>query len=498
MSEPVPNWRKEQPNYLDVWSKTVDRLDSVRRDDIVIDWHGVNPDMWDGYSIRPPLSYIKEKSVLAAISTDETGQSMSLQLPEKPFQDDLDFRSQNLVISIRHLLNRIETDDTTFFTPFLPELNQFYGRSTCFETAIARAEVEGLGIIQPVTADDLTLHSIRVHELVSQLFRLFGMNLEPSLPGRIASRLIQQMDGIQGCRVFKIAGVRGLIEKYGPLATFTRSAAIQTIRQFDESSRKAQFEKYEQLHIAPREGAKLKPEHAFEYLVEHDVFRAGLDLKCPVCDLQFWLPLDDVKTKVACSYCGKNFNVSGQLKDRDWAYQRSGLFGREDHQEGSIPVALTLQQLATTISERRMVYVTAANISPVSAAIKPCETDFALLTQDRSGIIQVAIGECKSAGCKITEDDVTNLTQVANAFPHRIETFIIFSKTGTFSPDEITRCRKAQEKFRWRVILLSERELEPYFAYADTAKEYDIKGYPHSLADLAQNTHQVFFEPKRK
>jgi hypothetical protein len=48
-----------------------------------------------------------------------------------------------------------------------------------------------------------------------------------------------------------------------------------------------------------------------------------------------------------------------QLRDRNWAYRRSGLFVREDNQGGGIPVAVTLQQLDTMLRARLLAYAPA-------------------------------------------------------------------------------------------------------------------------------------------
>lgn len=452
---------------------------------------------WNGLNVKPPVKHFEDKSVLGSLADDGSIPTVSFQLPDKPFFDDISSRMQHVVVSVYPLID-IRHEDFTFRTPFIPELNKYYGRECYFNYNAARAEADGLGIITDVTNEHLTLHALPTRNLIAKVFEAFGMKAELSQAGLIANQLIRQMGGIQGCRVFKIVGVRELIEKYSPYQSFTRSAATQIIGHIDPQTGKPDFSAYESLFIEPRTGAKLKPQAAFTYLVKKGVFRVGLKFDCPGCNLEFWLPLDNVATKVICEYCGNEFNTTPQLKDRDWAYRRSGLFGREDHQEGGIPVALTLEQLHTTLDMDWIIYNTAMNIASVTPPINPCETDLVAITQSGDGRIRLVIGECK-AGYDITEQDVTNLNKVADVFPpERFDVFIVFSKTLPFKEVEIERCRAAQNKYRYRVILLSSRELEPYRVYEKTAKEFDIKPTVVSLKDLAEATHNIFFEAKRK
>lgn len=78
--------------------------------------------------------------------------------------------------------------------------------------------------------------------------------------------------------------------------------------------------------------------------------------------------------------------------------------------------------------------------------------------------LQVAIGECKGAG-QITEDDVRNVSLVADApaAGSDCKAFVVFTKTSPFTGEEVERRKAAQGKYERRVILLSDRELEPYF-----------------------------------
>jgi hypothetical protein len=48
------------------------------------------------------------------------------------------------------------------------------------------------------------------------------------------------------------------------------------------------------------------------------------------------------------------------------------------------------------------------------------------------------------------------------------------------------------------VILLSDRELEPYFMYERAEKEFVIRPSAISLEDMAQATQDIYFDPKPK
>jgi hypothetical protein len=464
--------------------------------------------MWNGQNLAPPLAYIEDVWVLGSLSESEGAPSITFELREKPFYDEHELHTQTYVASIGVLAYYGEDELVTFNYPFLPELNDFYRREA-LDVHEVRSDRNGLGVIMSVRAHSLTVHAILSRSLVANLLGIYGMKCEVSEAGRIASRVIQQMGGVQGCRVLKIAGVRALIEKYKPSQPFTRGDATQIIGDVDPNTNAPRvdrktgtptFARYESLFIERREGPKLKPHHVFDYLVKRNVFRVGLKFACPNCELDSWTHLDDVATETTCEYCGKRFNVTPQLKDGSWAYRRSGLFGREDHQQGAIPVALTLQQL-DTILHWESTFVTSMNLKSAGATIEPCETDFVLISENGpfDRLVNVAVGECKAPGGEISEEDVRNLAKVADAFPKdRIQTYIVFAKTAPFTSDEIARCRGAQPAGRRRVILLSDRELEPYFVYDWAAKEFEIDSSAISLQDLANTTHSLYFDPKPK
>ena len=454
---------------------------------------------WNGLNVKAPIMHFGEKSVLATVGDSHGRIRVSFALPEKLCYDKGYLRHQHLVASINPGIGLYGNERATLMTFFMPELNEYYGRNYYFEWTKARVEPEGIGVIIDVWREDLTLFALDIPSLISKIFEIAGMRTRSSQPGLIASRIIQQLGGLHGCQVFKIAGVRDLIEKYKPDQSFTRSGAIQIIGRNDPNTGKPNFSEYEGLFLEPRSSGKLKPEDAFVWLVKHGVFRVGLNFECPNCHLDFWVSLDDVRTETKCEYCGKDFDVTSQLRDRDWRYRRSGLFGKENHQEGGIPVALTLQQMDTRFNFPEMLYTTAMEIEPAGATVSKCETDFVLLTQmNIDHEVQIAIGECKNRD-EITEEDVSKLRLVAEALEEKnIRVFVIFAKLGGFSSKELERCQAVNGKYERRLILLTARELEPYFLYEETAKEFDIEKYAVSLEDMANITHTVFYEQRRK
>jgi hypothetical protein len=321
-------------------------------------------------------------------------------------------------------------------------------------------------------------------------FALCQMEIARSEPGLRCGRLIAQLGGLQACRVLKIRGVRDLLRKYGVDEHFTRTGATDAIH--------VGFDAFKDLHIEYRQGGgDLKPDDVLRYLLERRVFRVGLNLTCPNCQLSSWMHLDDVRTRSSCAYCDHQYDVTPQLKDRgDWRYRRSGIFGRDDNQLGGVPVALTLQQLSTSL-ESFLMYSTAMTFRPAGAAIEPCESDFVAVVEGALAIsespVQIVLGEAKTEG-PIDGQDVRKLGKLADAVPPDLaQAYILFSKTGAFSSDEIAAAKALNTGHRRRVILWSRDELEPYWPYARSEDKLGKDWHAVSPTDMVDITHRLYF-----
>jgi len=164
---------------------------------------------------------------------------------------------------------------------------------------------------------------------------------------------------------------------------------------------------------------------------------------------------------------------------------------------GGVPVAITLQQLDTSLTDRRIMHSPAMNFRSAGADIEPCESDFVAVVSGALGIsetpVQILIGEAKT-GKPIDEQDVRKLAKLAKAIPERLaQCFILFSKTEAFTPDEVALARALNSQYERRVILWSQEELEPYFLYERAADRLGQARYASTLTDMANVTHQLWF-----
>ena len=138
-----------------------------------------------------------------------------------------------------------------------------------------------MAIITEISTQRLEISAFSVFDWMKEFFELCQMEIARSEPGLRCGRLIAQMGGLQDCRVLKIRGVRNLLRKYSVDEHFTRSGAIEAIRDIDKATGAVGFDAFKRLHIEYRRGDDLKPDDVLRYLLERRVFRVGLDLTLP-------------------------------------------------------------------------------------------------------------------------------------------------------------------------------------------------------------------------
>ncbi len=439
--------------------------------------------IWNGSNIKPASFYFDWQRVLANVEKKYDKYNVSAALPDKKFLPDERSRgnrnidSQQLVVSINPI-TEFSYPNYTLKPPFIRELNEFYSREIAFEPRRLRSEKEGIGLIIGVHDNSLSLYPIPHHKLIERIFRLAGFKTAMSQAGLLAKQIIHSMredSPLEACRVFKITGVRKLLTspKTANGKSIKRSEATKFIWENN-------FKKFEKLHIEPRDSRKLSTSNVFDYLVKKRVFSPKLnllskmfrikkDFKCRNCGLKEKILLDCFEGKWECPFCGFiHFMPSHIAEDfqsranKYWVFSKSGLFAKENNQEGAIPVIVSLLSFARSLASSKLIYSTSLNLR---SSIR-CEVDFCILHYEHGNKIQLGIAECKSEGQKINQQDVDNLKQVQdNINKLGIVCFIIFSKTtDKYDSEEIKLFESLNNENR-KFVILSNKELEPYHPY---------------------------------
>jgi hypothetical protein len=388
--------------------------------------------------ISIPLLYYPEHKAVANVGRSESGVSATMAIPPPPFQTDRR-EVRNIALVTDAGWSWSQDDRSSFQTPNIPCLNTYYGDKVTFLRDSARAEPHGLALLQRHTTGTLTVKALNVGEMFKELFHRLGVVAKPSPAGLVTTRVISQMGLLDNCRVFRVRGLRKLIESTRPEKSFTRTQAVQTIRE-ELPDGSIGFDRYTDLHIEPPPARRPQAEDILRYMVSHGAFRVGLEFECTECSLTFWMSLDNASANPQCEYCGHRFDATPQLRDRDWRYRRSGIFGKEDSQLGAIPVALTLLRFLHMDPAGKMLYTPSLTLRGKRGLRINCEIDFiALFPGTVRDAVQVAIGECKSR-YEITEQDTNNLMAVADLLANSgLEVFIVFAKLGEFSAVDLTR-----------------------------------------------------------
>ncbi len=487
----LPNRHPNIEDHLTIYHKIDDKelvtsLSTQITSKKGLGWNKVSEHSWNGLNIQPSYQVFKWQSVTTHIEPVYDKYVVNINLPTKTFlvdEDDIDINQQQLSVIVDPY-GDYGHPGYTLKLPQIRELNEFYSREVVVDPWSLRVEKDGFSNIISVSDNSIDLYPISKQVLIEKLFDIVDIKAQTSQPGLIARKVIEKIGGIEDARVLKIKGVRKILQEGDPNSSITRGEATKIIHEND-------FQKHKGLFIEAREKRELDSNAVFDYLLKKDYFRAGLELICEQCKLKNWLTLKSVDDFWICEFCGGNNQTSTHLKTRgDWRFRKSGLFAKDNHQEGAIPTLLTLLAIKRIADHSSFTYSTALTLS--GKDIK-CETDLCVLQYKPNDDIEIGIGECKSEGGIITQSDCSNLKKVAQkltSIAGGTDVYLIFAKTSdAFLPEEIERFKALSKDAK--IILLSNKELEPYHIYwlDGGGIEEDVpEKYPHSLSDLARNS----------
>lgn len=447
--------------------------------------------------IIPPMMYFDHSQALGTLIDDSTPNQIVFPLQINALQNSGWLRSQTIVASVLIDFGLLGENRISTRLPNIPELNHLFSRSMGNRQNVIRAEPGRLGFITSASKPHISITAPPISDIFEKIFAMSGYTVKLSNSGLIMRQLLEGLGGLQGARVFKIPGVRRLIKEYGPMKSFSRKSALHQIghRNTDGDS---SFADYKRLFIESRPTDQdLTPADVFSYLVEKGLFRIGADLECPACRLTSWVALDSLQHKITCVLCGNTFEAARQLVKEKWAYRRSGLLGLERNIQGAVPVILTLQQLDANFGPNEGIY--SPSLDLVSATDSTAsEIDFAWLSYGQPWEKDsLFIGECKDESNEsIDEKDIHNLRKIIDSIPRNyLDSYIVLVKLTAFSDKEIAMARSLNKDEQSRVIMLTQRELEPQGIFERTKELFsDIDEYTITPAALANTTKRIYFE----
>lgn len=464
------------------------------------DWTWIQPTMGN----LPPTT--EPKSVLASFDERYGGPYVSAALSTTPFPEAevSDARRWRLWVWALESTPSVLPDETTLRLPLLRDLNGWYSRALVpAHPGTLRVQPEGFDLLSHVNETTLGLSPLKIDALIAKLFDRAGMQIKRSFAGEVTQRVLEMMGGLRASLVFKITGVRRLLEMQKARHGIKRDRAVQCIRDYDSTTRKASFDRFKQFW------RDATPEGVLSSLLERGVFRAGLELSCPNCRLLPYIEADRIGDEIQCPLCGFRFPLAPRVHGREWLFRISGVFEREGSPHGAIPTILTMAELA------RRDFMSGATIVRPATDItfdgRSCESDLIGLQISREGHPSVVIGECKSRG-EIDDRDIANLKEVRERLrASGVECYLLFGVLrDSFSDDEIARLKALSDEFvtdrllglpayhtapAGPPILFTTQELEadPWSARPAAGP----KAHPMSLLDLAENSQAIYLGERR-
>ncbi|MEK7183594.1 MAG: hypothetical protein AAB776_03085 [Patescibacteria group bacterium] len=442
--------------------------------------HHVSDHSWNGHNVKPVTCSFSWEQTSGSASLANEQPSVRFQLPPMDFlRNPEDFDSSTLAVDV-DVYHEGDYEKHTLKPPYLCGLDEYYKRGIHFSPFGLRLHGGGISLLIETNDHDIRLSPLSKVEIVHKIFDLVGLRSKPSQPGIVAQKIIDHFGGLEKLRSLKLDGVRNLLESLEPEDTVTRGRATQVIHESNLTRHR----------FLSSESKGINAPEIFNGLLKQQVFRPGLELTCASCTLTNWFSLIELDDEWVCRYCAAKELTSIQLGNRgDWKFRKNGLFARQNKQDGAIPVILTLLTLNRRFRDGKLLLLTNTKLDGDGV---DCESDFVAVIKDNgSGKLEICIGECKSGGGEINQEDCDKLTAAADTIKKndQLDCCLLFAKTAEdFTDAEKTLFKGLIEK-GYRIVLFTNRELEPYEPYwSDGDGENLPQKYAHSLEDFSANS----------
>ncbi|GAG68627.1 unnamed protein product, partial [marine sediment metagenome] len=269
------------------------------------------------------------------------------------------------------------------------------------------------------------------------IFKNNKIRIENSSNGIYAEKIIEYMGGLEKCRIFKIRGVRSILNELSIAQGLTEETNKDTIT-FKKNLRFGithsdlknkisdkipdrfggpnwDYKNYKDLIIYRGQQNTLNPEMVIDYLIDKKILRTGMKLLCDNCTKEDWYNISEFSETFICKYCFKKQNV-GTLKKNEWRYKLDGLFMIPDTGQGSLAVILSLWRFSHLSRYNNYKYTTSINLYDINDNYKKNEIDFSCMILIPPHFdYELIIGEATNFS-EFTKDDFVKLSKLACKF----------------------------------------------------------------------------------
>jgi len=372
-----------------------------------------------------------------------------------------------------------------FSFPNEPAVEEVVQRAVLGTRREVRLGRRGIVLQQDWARSTLFLTPIATKDVLHGLFRQVGLEAEPSQPGRYAEQIVKKMGSLHGdCRVFKIRGVREIVDRLGGGSTLTKGNMHQVVMSVtpDEHGQNWRPEFYSNLILRYGQRLPLDFGTIFDVLLEKRIIRPGFVFRCQTCFKEDWYHVSEFAEEYTCRFCFTPQRVHFSSV-HEWQYKADGLFRIPDSAQGSVAVILSLWRFEELAHLHNGRYVTSQNLISRDTG-RRYEIDYAYVVMgafDTS--YELVLGQATRFS-DFTDDDMRKMAELADRF--RGKPYLAFSTLKErYSDADKARLRDLAGR-GYRVISLTREELDPYDLF-DRFEKAPHK-YATGLKELSENT----------
>lgn len=270
-----------------------------------------------------------------------------------------------------------------------------------------------------------------------------GIEATPSEEGQIAARIVATAETLLGCGMYADRKTLQLLNEMAESHTEVSRNGRRKLRSTPDRSKHYQAVRR---HFDDRSRRSFGYWNDLKHFLKLSVFRAGLQVQCPVCSYQNWLAVDSLSYRPTCTRCLNQFDflqTPEGLHRIDWYYRVTGPFAAPDYARGGYAVALTLRILAQR-HDAEMTWSTGLKLQPLNREIDfiAWHRSASLGTSERDEPL-VVLGEVKSFGVgSVNDETIAALQDVAEKFPGAVMVVASLREIGEYSLEEIARLRR--------------------------------------------------------